>query len=295
MSTQRRRDWTIEMIVGAFAFMVLMLLATFTIILSSQNIFKDYTEFDVQFEDVMGLSAGDSVEVRGLNVGKVTELRLTPNGVLVGVSLESDTVLYDDYQIKIEAGSVLGGKLLSVNPGTSTLPELDLSTVLDGEIPVDLMGEASAAVQSVRESLDQGGILKNLEETMKEVRIISEKLSKGEGTIGKLLMDDTVYNDLTSISANLKQVSDEIANGEGTLAKLISDDSVYENFQAISTDLREVSGRLAKGEGTLGKLTTDDALYDEVRILITEVRATLDDFRETAPITTFSSVFFGAF
>ena len=71
MSTQTKRDYTVEMIVGAFACMVLLLLGTFTIILSSQSLFKDYVEFDVSFPEVMGLSAGDPVQVRGLDVGTV--------------------------------------------------------------------------------------------------------------------------------------------------------------------------------------------------------------------------------
>ena len=39
----------------------------------------------------------------------------------------------------------------------------------------------------------------------------------------------------------------------------------------------------------------DDELYEEAKLLLQEIRATVDDFRETTPITTFTSVFFGAF
>ncbi|MBN2560002.1 MAG: hypothetical protein JXQ75_03630, partial [Phycisphaerae bacterium] len=58
---------------------------------------------------------------------------------------------------------------------------------------------------------------------------------------------------------------------------------------------REVATKLNSGEGTLGKLAQDDELYEEAKRLLHELRATVDDFRETAPITTFTSIFFGAF
>lgn len=330
MSQQRRRDWAIEMIVGAFAFIVLLFLGTFTIILSTQNIFKDYTEFEVLFDDVMGLGEGDSVEVRGYSVGKVKSLELVNDGVQVGVSLESDITLYEDYEVTIEAGSVLGGKLLTIQPGSPGLEEVALDQILNGVPPVDLMQEASRTIQEVRSSLEDGGILENLEVTMKEFRSLSEQLGRGEGTLGRLMTDDTLYVDLSQIAKDLGKVSDELAHGEGTIPQLLRDDTVYRDLQDISGNLKEVSARLAagkgtlgrllseddalyrnlneatasindvaasirNGEGTLGKLTTDDELYVELQNLLTEARATLDDFRETAPITTFSSIFFGAF
>ena len=62
-----------------------------------------------------------------------------------------------------------------------------------------------------------------------------------------------------------------------------------------SSDLRKVSERLEKGEGALGRLMQDEQLYEDIKSVIGETRASIDDFRETSPVVTFSSVFFGAF
>ena len=56
-----------------------------------------------------------------------------------------------------------------------------------------------------------------------------------------------------------------------------------------------VEGWAAAGKGSLGKLLADDSLYNEVDSLLHEGRAAIDDIRETSPITTFSSIFFGIF
>ena len=52
---------------------------------------------------------------------------------------------------------------------------------------------------------------------------------------------------------------------------------------------------MEKGEGFIGRLMQDDKMYEDVQGMINEARATIDDFRETTPILTFTSIFFGAF
>ena len=51
--------------------------------------------------------------------------------------------------------------------------------------------------------------------------------------------------------------------------------------------------KLAKGEGTLGRLVNEDELYREVQGLAKDVRQTLDNFRDTTPISTFGSLIMG--
>ena len=110
------------------------------------------------------------------------------------------------------------------------------------------------------------------------------------------MQDDQVFVDLQEITSNLREVSDRLADGEGTVGRLLSDDDgLYENLNAAAEAIAEIATSIRDGEGTLGRLASEDDLYVEIQALITEVRAAVDDFRETAPITSFSSVFFGAF
>ena len=52
--------------------------------------------------------------------------------------------------------------------------------------------------------------------------------------------------------------------------------------------------RLEKGEGTLGKLANESGLYNEVEGLIKDCRQIIDNYRDTTPIATFSSLLTGA-
>ncbi len=79
-------------------------------------------------------------------------------------------------------------------------------------------------------------------------------------------------------------------------ARLLSeDDQVYQDLAATLASFRQMSASIERGEGTIGKLLSDESLYLEFQSLLREGRAAVDDMRETSPITTFTSIFFGAF
>lgn len=336
MKKSRIEQMSMEVTVGAFMFMVLLALGVFTIILSSENIFTRKHHREVVFEDVIGLRDGDNVTIRGLNVGKVHKLWLEPDGVHLILSTEDLLALREDYRIEILPSSVLGGRYLQVHLGSKDLPLVPPEDVLAGAVPVDLIDQATETFGIIKEALVEGGILENIKATMAEFRVLAGNLNSGEGTLGKLLTDDSAYNRFVSLAENLEEVSQQIRKGDGTIGRLLYDDALAEDLESTMVNLRGVSQRLAdgqgllgklldddslyadlqkviasmseavesmgevasglrQGEGTLGKLVSDDTLYEEATLLVQEMRAAIDDVRETAPITTFTSIFFGAF
>lgn len=296
MKKSRIQETSVEVTVGAFMFMILLALGFFTIVLSRENVFSKSYSMTVLFQDVRGLREGDNVFVRGVDVGKIKTLTVEPAGVRVKVTLDQEVLLHEDYSIEILPSSVLGGRFLNINVGSPEKPVVAADTVFAGEMPTDLIDEATRAVKMVREALDEGGVVENLKASMAQIKEITTKLNEGEGTIGKLLTDKKVYDDITEITTNLKEVSQRLGDGKGTLGKLLSeDDTLYNDLSAAASSIREITDQISSGEGTLGKLAKDDELYEEAKLLLNELRATIDDFRETTPITTFTSIFFGAF
>jgi phospholipid/cholesterol/gamma-HCH transport system substrate-binding protein len=320
-----------EVTVGAFMFMVLLALGIITIVLSRENIFAETWELQVKFSDVQGLRHGDNVLKRGVIIGRVSHLEVEADGVRVTLNLQKPVDIREDYRIELIRTSVFGTLNLSIHEGSPDRPALDPASVLSGVTPVDLMQEAGEAMRSIRNALEDGGIIENFKSTMRQINEITARLERGDGTLGKLLTEETVFEDIKRLSANLSEISERLAHGQGTLARLMSDDdTVYKDVQEITANLREVSERLKNGQGTLGKLLSEDdtfyrdlsesaaalrdisqtisrgegsmgklvkdeELYNEARLLMKDLRAMIDDFRETSPITTFTSVFFGAF
>jgi len=330
MKKSKMHQLSLEIAVGAFVFLVLLALGLFTILLSTENMFTPKYRTEIVFDNVMGLRDGDSVAVRGFTVGKVLRLWLGDDGVHVQLSTEQRIKPREDYEVTILQSSVLGGRYVQLFEGTEETEPLPLDTILRGTTPVDFIEELSETVQGIRSSLIDGGVLDNIQLTMSELRSAAEGLNSGKGTLGKLLKDEEAYDRMIAVVDNLKEITDKVNQGEGTLGRLMSDgtladdmektaanlrditdrlnagegllgklmsedDTLYADLKASASAMREISERIRAGEGTLGKLATDDALFDEAKLLLQEVRAAVDDLRETAPITTFTSIFFGAF
>lgn len=323
MKRSQLKEMSMEIMVGAFMFMILLALGFFTIILSYENIFQPSYQVEARFEHVQGLRQGDNVFMRGVLIGRVKSLAVESDGVRVLASLEQPPAIREGYAVEIKPSSVLGGQYLSIYEGPAGAPRIEQGTILEGTPPRDLMDEATGAVKAIRDSLEEGRVLYNIENTMANLSKLSDDLAEGKGTIGRLLVDDTVYENLEEITTDLREISAILERGEGTLGALIHDDTIYNNLAEVSTrladgkgmlgrlmaeddtlyddisataaSLREVSEKINEGEGTIGKLVSDDELYEEAKLLLNEIRAAIDDFRETAPVTTFTSIFFGAF
>ena len=331
MKRSRINEMSMEVTVGAFMFMVLLALGVFTIILSGGDLIRKNYTLTAHFEDVLGLREGDNAYYRGVKVGKVKELNFIERGVEVILSLSRPIELHEDYDIKVLTSSVLGVRYISIEEGSADRSVVADNTILKGSPPVDFIEEATKTIKSVNEALDQGGIINNLELAMSDMQTITERIRNGEGTVGRLLKEESIYEDLQEITINMRSLSQSLASTNSTLAKLVSgddklfqslqtsannlalvsqrvadgkgtvgrllseDDTLYEDLAKTATSLRSITESINKGEGTFGKLAKDDQLYNEAQLLLNEVRATVDDLRETAPITTFTSVFFGAF
>lgn len=330
MRRDRIREMSLEVTVGAFMFMILLALGFFTIVLSRQSLFSVTYYRDVRFEEIMGLREGDNIYLRGVVIGKIRTIRAEERHVNVRMALDRRVELHEDYRIEILPTSLLGGRYLAIHEGLPEKPVVAENAALKGITPVDLVDEATRTVQSLRKTLE-GGVLDDLKSTVANLREVSDRIAKGEGTVGKLIKDDAIYNDLNKLSADLREVSEglrtgkssigkllnddgqlyneldriaanlakatqNVADGKGLLGKMLSDDeTMYQDLQASMKSLRKVGESIDRGEGTLGRLVRDEELYTEIRRLVKEARAMVDDFRETSPITSLSSVFFGAF
>jgi phospholipid/cholesterol/gamma-HCH transport system substrate-binding protein len=333
--SSRMRELTMEIVVGTFLFVVLLFLSFFTIILSRERMFAKTFPFEVVFQEVMGLRDGDNVVMRGMTIGKVKALEMKPDGVHLRCELDAPVTLRVDYGVRIISSSILGGRYLQIDPGSSSQPPLPESQIPRGTDPVDLMDEAATVVRQVRRTLDEGQVLSNVEVAVRSLREISEKINAGEGTLGQLVNDAQLYTDARDVVAelkesiqkrqllvrleesaeNLRDISDKINAGEGTLGRLVNDPALYDdaaevvrevrvavqqrqllaNLEKTVSNLEAITDRVNRGEGTVGKFINDETLYREMSRLVADARAALDDLRELSPIGTFSSVLFGAF
>lgn len=158
-----------------------------------------------------------------------------------------------------------------------------------------LMEEATKLATEARSGQGALGLLvsdpalaKDIADTASRVTSIVQKIDEGRGLAGMLVNDEAVAEDVRNTIGS-------VSRGEGTIGALFVRPEVYDNVRAITDDLAIISNQLRTGQGSLGRLFMEDEIYQEVKRALQIVSRSLEEYREAAPITTFTSVFFSAF
>ncbi len=281
---KKRNDFFSELIVGIFMVAVLALLGYFTIVISGVDLLtgRERVNVSVDFTDVGGLKERDNVIYRGMKVGNVERIALLPGRVKVTLLVDKDVVLREKCLITVEASSLLGGNFLLAEEGTGAVMPLE-STVFTGMPPVNWMRDLGQIARRLNEiTSDDGvkGIVSNFTAMSAKLEMMTDRIERGEGTLGKLLStNDQIYADIAATVASAKTVAGRLEKGEGTIGKLLAnDDAVYRDLKrtfANAADIsKTLSERLEKGEGTLGKLCSkDDSLYRDLQAAVADIKA----------------------
>jgi phospholipid/cholesterol/gamma-HCH transport system substrate-binding protein len=66
---------------------------------------------------------------------------------------------------------------------------------------------------------------------MTNANLVISGINSGQGTLGRLAKDETLYREATMTMANLREITDKINKGQGTVGKLVNDDSFYKNVK----------------------------------------------------------------
>ena len=272
--------------VGLVFFLGIALLAVFTIMLTDINIFKKQYSFDVIFETVGGLERGDKVTLGGMVVGEVKSLKYERGKIRVTLNINRDVEIPEDSIFKLGDTGLLGGKRVDIVWGNE-----DSGFIEPG---AEVIGKTSPGLSEAIASLGEAG--DKVDEILTSVKDTTDKISRGEGTVGKLITEEEIYNDI-------RRISDRIVRGEGTIGKLINDAELYNDMKKLFADLKkiiednrekvdgiiaelkeatpsvkktmknieEITDKINQGKGTIGKLINEEEFYNDAESTLASV------------------------
>ena len=206
------------------------------------------------------------------------------------VNLRGTSANLADITGRIRSGEGLLGQLLDNDAPLSVDLQATLANLRQAS---DSLNDPDTALGAL---LSEGSPLAaDLQATAANLRDVSQRLNDGRGLLGKLLAeDDKTYEDLQATLANLNAATAALNDPNAPLGKLLGGDStLIDDLEATAANLRAITQKTNDGQGTLGKLVNDQALADEAEAAIKDVRQIIDNMRDTAPITSFTSLFFG--
>jgi outer membrane protein OmpA-like peptidoglycan-associated protein len=194
-------------LLGLFVFGALViLLASVFMIGDRQLMFSRTYRLHSQFSAVSGLMPGGEVRVGGVRMGTVQDIRLpdTPTGkVVVTMALQSSTrsLIKKDSVAAIETEGLLGNKFVAVAFGSDQSPRVQDGDTIPSQPPVDL----SDLIAKTNQIMDTAhAALKNVDQATGQMASITSKVDRGEGTIGALINDKSVYRQLDSTMTNAR-------------------------------------------------------------------------------------------
>jgi len=145
-------------------------------------------------------------------------------------------------------------------------------------------------------------LLDSVRSSLESIETITADLEAGKGLAGRLIYDDALADEVAKAIESFSSVGQKIDRGEGTIGRLVSDeelagqlDEIFANFKTAGADLAAIVDTVRGGEGTLGKLLMDQELYDQALTAVKLLNRSLEDYREAAPVSAFTSVLFSAF
>ncbi|PYT12894.1 MAG: hypothetical protein DMG59_22070 [Acidobacteria bacterium] len=273
MPQQSRARWA-QLRVGLTTIVALAILGYLIFLLSgSRGFFKSKSTVYTYMGDTSDLGDGAPVRLNGIIIGKVRTVRLSgssdPQRVIrVDMEIQDDFMpsIPVDSKAKLAAGTLLSAKYINITKGRSA------ETVKPG---AEIGSQSTAALEDVFQQGDTA--LAALEEILRKLSGILDAVEVGKGTIGKLLVDETLYRKFLAITDESQKLVATLNSNQGTVGKLLHDEKLYDDVRGTVVRVNNLLDQVDQGQGTLGQLIKNPALYDDARKTIADVRQVLAD------------------
>lgn len=275
------------------------------------NLFTKRYELVVFLPNANGLRVGGSVTLAGQLVGTVKRIEFLPVDfdttrnlrVIARIDRSLRDQIRKDSEARLRTMGLLGDKVLDISPGTPRYAVLRpgdtirVATALDYEA---VLAKAAGAVddvvglthdlRTVTAGLAQGkgtvgqlltnrAMYDQVTGAMTRANALFAGLQNPNGTFGRMLNDPTLYNRLTSAIGTLDSTLMALNSSEGSMGKLLRDTTLYANLVGIAQGADSLMTMLSNSDGFVGKLLTDQTLYDQLNKLSTDLGEVLSDVR----------------
>jgi len=238
-----------SVIVGIFILIGLAIFIITILTLGSQKkTFDKSITVKSFFENVNGLQKGNNIWFSGVKVGTIKKVALTSKGeVEVDMDIDSHSreFIRKDAKAKIGTDGLIGNKIIEIYGGTLSAPPIEEGDLLGN---TELLS-TDAMMNTLSKNND------NLLQITTDFKEISNRLVEGKGSIGKLLSDETLANQINATTLSLKRTSMNLErltsdvstytsklNDKGTLASdLVSDTVIFSRLRSAVSQLQQVA------------------------------------------------------
>lgn len=275
------------------------------------NLFTRRYELVVFLPAANGLRPGGSVTLAGQLVGTVKEIEFLPVDfdttrnlrIVARIDRSLRDQIRRDSEARLRTMGLLGDKVLDISPGTPRYAVLEPGDTLRAAVSLDydaVIEKAASAVddmvalthdlRGITSGLAQGkgtmgqlltnrAMYDELTGAMARANSLFASLQNPNGTFGRMLNDPTLYARLTNTVSSLDSTLRLVQSSEGSMGRLLRDTTLYTNLVGIAGGADSLMQLMTRQEGTLSRLMSDQTLYDQLTKLTTDLGSVLADVR----------------
>jgi phospholipid/cholesterol/gamma-HCH transport system substrate-binding protein len=225
-------------------------------------LFSSTFQVRAYFHDIQGLKNGATVRLSGIDVGRVSNVQIvndTTGRVEVVMDIKKDVARFirTDTRAAIETEGLVGNKVVVLQIGSASAVQVKDGGVIQTKEPIGF-------AQVIEETQ---GIMAYTKEMTKDLSEIVARVNRGEGSIGKLLVDEELYRDAAGLTkradSSLQHITAEVNEMTELFDKLGKGvETVVGNINSVVTDLDTIIAGVKEGKGMLGSILVEGSEFD---------------------------------
>jgi phospholipid/cholesterol/gamma-HCH transport system substrate-binding protein len=261
------------------------------------EVFSNKAHYYALYDNIDGLTESNPVIINGLNIGRISNIKLDQvrNKIIVELQVPDDLVLTQKCTALLINSDFLGSKAITLQlakEGAVLQHEDTLQSAVDPSITEFLMENAqplasslNTAIRSINEALGEfNASSATISEILESAKVSTQHVQS--------MMEEN-RNDLRKISSNLAVLSENlVAISEDVPQTIAKIDAVADSLRQIEInttlllvnqtlqEIQSFSSKLNEQEGSLNALMTERALYDNLNRSAASLDSLLSDLKE---------------
>ncbi|HSM47044.1 MAG TPA: MlaD family protein [Draconibacterium sp.] len=232
------------------------------IIGKQQNLFNPVFKITTTFLNVSGLQVGNNVRFSGITVGTVDNIKIINDSTVQVDLMIKKTVqqfIKADSEASIGSEGIIGDRVLIITQGSS-----NASMAKDGQ---KISSKEPVETDDIIVSLQASAL--SAEVITLELAEIMTNINNGQGTLGRLIQDSAVAENINQIIENFKTSSEGLdetieVTKENAFAFMKSLQKTVAKTEVASNELGEIMTKINSGEGAIGMLLKDTSIVNNI-------------------------------
>lgn len=244
--------WTTEAKVGAFTIIGIVLFVVGILFVGKVDVFgKPQMTITGDFEQVNGLKNGNQVKFSGVAIGTVSDIEITPKGVVVSMKVDDNTKIPSDSRFTLGSDGFLGDKFIQISPGSSKV------YLHDGDA---VKGEGADAMDKAMHSAQK--LMAGTEQMLQSINNIIGDPQTQSALKYSLQSTATMADNAVAITQNMADVTAQL---NAAAQQFNADGNAGEDMRAILTNIKQTTERVDNMARTMEGTVTDPKAQDNLK------------------------------